>query len=108
MIGTNDIWIEANYKETELTRVMPGQKVEIKVDTYPGYTWQGEVESISPATGSEFSILPAQNATGNWVKVVQRIAVKIKIDHQDKEPDLRAGMSTNVTIDTGTYPHMRG
>ena len=108
MVGTSDVWIEANYKETELTDVVPGQKVEIEVDTYPGYAWQGEVESISPATGSEFSVLPAQNATGNWVKIVQRIAVKIRINPKQNAPDLRAGMSTHVTIDTGKYPHIPG
>ncbi len=108
MVGTKDVWIEANYKETELTDVKPGQNVEIEVDTYPGHKWQGKVESISPATGSEFSILPAQNATGNWVKVVQRIAVRISVAHQDNAPDLRAGMSTSVTIDTGSYPHLPG
>lgn len=108
MVGTKDVWIEANYKETELTDVVPGQKVEIEVDTYPDRTWEGEVESISPATGSEFSVLPAQNATGNWVKVVQRIAVKIKIEPQQDAPELRAGMSTHVVIDTGKYPHIPG
>lgn len=108
MVSTEDVWIEANYKETEITHVVPGQPVEIEVDTYPGYTWHGTVDSISPATGSEFSVLPAQNATGNWVKVVQRIAVKIVIEQQDGQPDLRTGMSTHVTIDTGHYPHIPG
>ncbi len=108
MVGTNEYWIEANFKETELTNVLPGQPVEIKVDTYPGRRWSGKVESISPATGSEFSVLPAQNATGNWVKVVQRIAVRIAIEPQKDAPDLRAGMSTNVTIDIGHYPHLKG
>src|SRR6185312_15601093 len=70
-------WVEANFKETQLTRVHVGQKVEVEVDTYPGHTWQGSVESIAPGTGSVFSVLPAQNATGNWVKVVQRIPVRI-------------------------------
>lgn len=108
LVGTDDVWIEANYKETELTDVVPGQKVEIEVDTYPGHVWQGVVESISPATGSEFSVLPAQNATGNWVKIVQRIGVRIKIEPQQNAPDLRAGMSTHVKIDTGKYPHIPG
>ncbi|MBI1259125.1 MAG: HlyD family efflux transporter periplasmic adaptor subunit [Chloroflexi bacterium] len=99
-------WIEANYKETELTNVVPGQKVDITVDTYPDYAWQGTVESISPATESEFSILPAQNATGNWVKVVQRIPVRISVEQSPDGPALRAGMSTEVTIDTGVWPHM--
>lgn len=108
MVGSNDVWIEANYKETQLTSVKPGQPVTIEVDTYPGHKWTGTVESISPATGSEFSVLPAQNSTGNWVKVVQRIAVRIAVDRKSDEMRLRAGMSTNVTIDTGFYPHWPG
>jgi membrane fusion protein (multidrug efflux system) len=105
LVGTGDIWIEANYKETELTGVRTGQPVLIEVDTYPGHEWKGRVESISPATGSEFSVLPAQNATGNWVKVVQRIAVRIVIEPGTESPPLRTGMSAHVTIDTGRYPH---
>ena len=105
LVGTGHVWIEANYKETELTDVRPGQPVTIEVDTYPGREWKGRVDSISPATASEFSILPAQNASGNWVKVVQRIGVRIDVDPQQSAPLLRAGMSTHVTIDTGTYPH---
>ena len=97
-------WIEANFKETQLTRVHVGQKVEISVDTYPGHTWQGTVESIAPGTGSVFSVLPAQNATGNWVKVVQRIPVRVAIDTTPGGPDLRAGMSAEVDIDTHYNP----
>ena len=106
LIGTDKTWITANYKETELTNVKTGQPVTITVDTYPDHKWHGTVESISPATGSEFSILPAQNATGNWVKIVQRIGVRIAIDAGDEQLPLRTGMSTEVTIDTGRYPHM--
>lgn len=106
LVGTKDIWIEANYKETELSGVKPGQPVTIDVDTYPGHEWRGHVESISPATGAEFSILPAQNATGNWVKVVQRIAVRIAVDKGPGDLPLRTGMSTYVTIDVGHYPHL--
>lgn len=105
LVGSKDVWIEANYKETELTGVKIGQPVAIEVDTYPGHEWQGHVESISPATGSEFSVLPAQNATGNWVKVVQRIAVRIAIDPGPQDLPLRTGMSTHISIDTGHYPH---
>jgi len=97
-------WVEANFKETQLTRVHVGQKVEVEVDTYPGHTWQGSVESIAPGTGSVFSVLPAQNATGNWVKVVQRIPVRIALDQAQGEPDLRAGMSAEVNIDTHYNP----
>lgn len=105
MVKSHEVWIEANYKETELTNVKPGQSVAIAVDTYPDHHWIGQVESISPATGSEFSILPAQNATGNWVKVVQRIAVRINLVPGPVELALRTGMSTHVSIDTQHYPN---
>ncbi len=97
-------WIDANFKETQLTYVHTGEQVEITVDTYPGHHWQGTVESIAPGTGSIFSVLPAQNATGNWVKVVQRIPVRIAIDTTADGPDLRAGMSAEVSIDTHYNP----
>lgn len=106
LVGSNRVWIEANYKETDLTSVIVGQPVSIEIDTYPGVEWTGKVESISPATGSEFSVLPAQNATGNWVKVVQRISVRISIDQSEHAQALRSGMSALTQIDTGSYPHM--
>ncbi len=106
LVGAGHLWVEANYKETDLTHVVVGQPVEVEVDTYPGVRWAGKVESISPATGSEFSVLPAQNATGNWVKVVQRISVRIAIDPAEHTQALRSGMSAITQIDTGTYPHM--
>ncbi|MGD0275848.1 MAG: HlyD family secretion protein [Syntrophales bacterium] len=94
-----DVWVIANYKETQLTRVKPGQKVRIKVDTYPGYVYEGRVDSIMAGTGSVLSMFPPENATGSFVKVVQRIPVKIvlsnKIDHSHP---LRAGMSVVPTI----------
>ena len=102
LIADSRFWIEANLKETELTHVHPGQKVDIQVDTYPNHTFAGTVLSISPGTGSEFSIIPAQNATGNWVKVVQRIPVRISVDEHKDEQVLRSGMSTQISIDT-TY-----
>jgi membrane fusion protein (multidrug efflux system) len=71
------------------------------IDTYPGKTWEGTVESISPASGAEFALLPAQNSSGNWVKVVQRIPVRIRVDRQPGDPVLRAGMSAVIEIDTG-------
>jgi membrane fusion protein, multidrug efflux system len=101
LVSTDNLWIDANVKETDLTYVKPGERVAIEVDTYPGKVWSGSVESISPASGSEFSILPAQNASGNWVKVVQRIPVRIRVDRQPDEPILRSGMSVTVDIDTG-------
>ena len=106
IVSNHKVWIEANFKETDLENVKLGQKVKVTIDTYPGHVWRGTVESISPATGAEFSILPAQNTTGNWVKVVQRITVRIAFE--DDDPDLvkRAGMSADVSIDTGVYPHL--
>jgi membrane fusion protein, multidrug efflux system len=97
------MWVEANFKETELTHVVAGQEATVTVDTYPGITWKARVESLSPASGNEFSLLPPQNSSGNWVKVVQRIPVRMAIEPQPNAPQLRAGMSVIVDIDTG--PH---
>ena len=94
-------WLEANFKETELTHVTVGQKAKVVLDMHPDITWDAEVESISPATGAEFAILPAQNASGNWVKVVQRLPVRLRLIERDGEPPLRAGMTAYVSIDTG-------
>jgi membrane fusion protein, multidrug efflux system len=101
IISTEHVWAEANPKETELTWVKPGDPVDVTVDTYPCRTWKGEVESIAPNSGSEFSVLPAQNTSGNWVKVVQRIPVRIHVDRDPGDPALRAGMSVEAEIDTG-------
>jgi membrane fusion protein (multidrug efflux system) len=106
LISTDHVWIEANPKETELTHVKPGDSVQFTVDTYPGRTWHGTVDSIAPNSGSEFSILPAQNASGNWVKVVQRIPLRVKIDRHPGDPDLRSGMSVLVDVDTGHVRHL--
>jgi membrane fusion protein (multidrug efflux system) len=100
LVSKDQMWIEAQMKETDLTYVRPGNHVDISIDTYPGHVWSGTVDSISPASGSEFSILPAQNSSGNWVKVVQRIPVRIRVDRKPGEPDLRAGMSAYISIDT--------
>ncbi len=100
LVGSQNVWIEANFKETDLANVEPGQPVDIRVDTYGSRTWRGEVESIAYATGAESSILPPQNASGNWVKIVQRIPVRIRVIEEEGSPRLRAGMSTRVTIDT--------
>ncbi len=106
LVDTDHVWIEAQPKETELTYVRPGQPVTVAVDTYPGRTWRGTVESVSPAAAQEFSLLPAQNTSGNWVKVVQRVPMRIRVDTSDKSlPPLAAGMSVEVDIDTG---HPRG
>lgn len=101
LVASHALWVAAQPKETELTHLLPGQPVDIRVDSYPGVVWHGSVESISPASGSSFSLLPAQNTTGNWVKVVQRIPVRIRIDDQAGKPPLRHGMSVEADIDTG-------
>jgi membrane fusion protein (multidrug efflux system) len=100
-VSSDDVWVEANPKETELTHVKPGDPVDVTVDTYPGRVWHGRVQSISPNSGSEFSVLPAQNTSGNWVKVVQRIPVRIALQANADDPPLRAGMSVEADIDTG-------
>lgn len=99
VVSLNDMWIVANYKETQLEKIRQGQKVKIKVDTYPGKTFMGKVESIMAGTGATFSLFPPENATGNYVKVVQRIPVKILLDKDtDKEHVLRVGMSVVPTM----------
>jgi membrane fusion protein, multidrug efflux system len=106
LVNTDAVWVEANPKETELTYVQPGQTVTVTVDTYPGVQWHGTVQSVSPAAAQEFSLLPAQNTSGNWVKVVQRVPMRIRVDTTDKDlPPLRAGMSVEAAVDTG---HARG
>jgi membrane fusion protein (multidrug efflux system) len=101
VVADSDLWIEANFKETELTLVRPGQTAIVKVDTYPDAECTGKVASIAQATGAEFAVLPPQNASGNWVKVVQRIPVRIAVTCREGDPPLRVGMSTTVEIDTG-------
>ncbi len=100
LISTTDIWVEANYKETELTYIRPVQKASFTVDTYPDRTFTGKVVSISPGTGASFSLLPPENATGNWVKVVQRLPIRICIDKIDPKDNLRMGMSIEIDVDT--------
>ena len=94
-------WIDANPKETDITFLKIGQPVAISVDTFPGRTFHGVVAAVSPGTGAQFAILPPQNASGNWVKVVQRVPVRIEFDSTEDVRDLRAGMSVTVDIDTG-------
>ena len=102
LVPLEDAWLTANYKESQLSHVRPGQKVEFSVDTYPGHTFKGVVDSIMAGTGAAFSLLPPENATGNYVKVVQRIPVKIHFDKaSDPQHLLRVGMSVEPTILTG-------
>jgi membrane fusion protein (multidrug efflux system) len=94
-------WVDANPKETDITYLRIGQRVTLDVDSFPDHTFKGTVIAVSPGTGSQFSILPAQNASGNWVKVVQRVPVRIAFDKGEDTHLLRTGMSVNVEIDTG-------
>jgi membrane fusion protein (multidrug efflux system) len=105
IVSTDRVWVQASPKETELTYVKPGQKAVVEVDTYPGVHWTGTVESVSPASASSFSLLPAENTSGNWVKVVQRIPMRVRLDSAPDKPQLRMGMSVDLSVETG---HPRG
>ena len=106
LVDTDHVWVEAEPKETALTYVRPGEPATVTIDTYPGRIWHGTVASIGPAAKSRFSLLPAENTSGNWVKVVQRIPMRVRIDTSDKNmPPLRSGMSAEVSVYTG---HERG
>jgi membrane fusion protein (multidrug efflux system) len=105
IVSSDHLWIEASPKETELTYVRPGQQATVEVDTYPGQVWKGTVDSISPASASSFSLLPAENTSGNWVKVVQRIPMRVSVANSPGKPQLRVGMSVELSVDTG---HERG
>lgn len=116
LVASSAPWVDANFNETDLTHVLPGQSAEVRIDMYPDLRLKGTVASISPASGAEFSILPAQNASGNWVKVVQRITVRIELSQQEQDatasseknaPVLRPGMSAQVSIDTGSTRFQR-
>ena len=105
IVSTDRVWVQASPKETELTYVRPGQKAVVEVDTYPGQQWIGTVDSISPASASSFSLLPAENTSGNWVKVVQRIPMRVSVTNTPGKPQLRVGMSVELNVETG---HERG
>jgi membrane fusion protein (multidrug efflux system) len=98
-VSTHDWWLDANFKETQLERLRPQQKAELRVDMYPGHVFHGVVDSISRGSGTAFSLLPAQNATGNWVKVTQRVPVKIVVTDPDPAFPLRIGTSASVSVD---------
>jgi membrane fusion protein (multidrug efflux system) len=99
LVETGSSWIEANFKETDLAKMVPGQKATVSIDAYPGHTFQAEVGSIGAGTGAEFALLPAQNATGNWVKVVQRVPVRIRFSGSTENVPLRSGLSAYVSVD---------
>jgi membrane fusion protein, multidrug efflux system len=100
LVSTRNVWVEANFKEVQLAKMRAGQPATVEIDAYGGKTFKAHVASLSPGTGAQFSALPAQNATGNWVKVVQRLAVRIEIDDADRSHPLFAGLSANVKVDT--------
>jgi membrane fusion protein (multidrug efflux system) len=110
LISNRDIWIEANFKEDELTYMRPGQSAEVSIDAYPGRHFSARVSSLSPGTGAQFSMLPPENATGNWVKVVQRVPVRLQLDAAALAGDLplHAGQSAEVTVDTEHQRHLFG
>jgi membrane fusion protein (multidrug efflux system) len=108
LVSTEDIWIEANFKEDQLAHMRPGQKASVHVDSYPGKAFEGTVVSVSPGTGSQFSVLPAENATGNWVKVVQRLPVRVELRKLEPDFPLQGGLSAYVSVDTHHQRHLFG
>lgn len=100
LVSTRDVWVEADFKEDQLAHMRPGDSATVKIDAYPGRTYQAVVASITPGTGSQFSVLPPENATGNWVKVVQRLDVRLRLE--GNLPAVRSGLSAAVTVDTGS------
>ena len=100
LVSTRDVWIEANFKEVQLARMSPGQLATVEIDRFPDRRFSAVITSVSPGTGSQFSLLPPENATGNWVKVVQRVPVRLRLTHVDPGFLLQAGLSANVTVDT--------
>jgi membrane fusion protein (multidrug efflux system) len=106
LVSTGDLWIEANFKEDQLAHMRVGQAARVEVDSYPGKVFEGKIASVSPGTGSQFSALPPENATGNWVKVVQRLPVRVEIDHSNPSFPLHAGLSAHVSVDTRYQRHL--
>jgi membrane fusion protein (multidrug efflux system) len=107
LVASEQLWVEANFTEKELTYMQPGQQVEISIDRFPDRTLTGQVQSLSPATGAEFALIPAQNATGNWVKISQRVPVRIQLQGAAAK-DLLAGLSAEVKVDTGHQRQLFG
>ncbi len=108
LVSSRDVWIEANFKEDQLAHLRPGQPATVEIDSYRGKTFSGKVASVSPGTGSQFSVLPPENATGNWVKVVQRVPVRIELERPDASFPLQSGLSADVSVDTGYRRHLFG
>ncbi|GAB4170226.1 MAG: hypothetical protein OHK0024_06120 [Thalassobaculales bacterium] len=108
LVAAGRAWVEANMKETDLDGVAVGAAARVTIDSYPGRVWQGRVASVSPASGAEFAVLPPQNASANWVKVVQRVPVRIELEPLAGAPPLRAGMSADVAIETGRRRSLGG
>ena len=106
MFVPDDIWIWANFKETQLDQMRPGQPVTLDIDAYPERTIRGHVASVQPGSGTAFSLLPAQNATGNWVKIVQRVPVKVVMDNAPTDVALGPGMSTEVSVQVNPHPSL--
>jgi len=100
LVSNQDIWIEANFKEVQLAHMRPGNTATVTIDRFPGRHFTGVVTSVSPGTGSQFSLLPPENATGNWVKVVQRVAVRLELTDMQSSFPLQAGLSADVNVDT--------
>jgi membrane fusion protein (multidrug efflux system) len=101
LLSSRRIWIEANFRETGLTHMQPGQPATIDADAYPGHSFKAHIVSMSPGTGSDFAVLPPENATGNWVKVVQRLPVRLELDDPQAGPTLYSGLSVTARVDTG-------
>jgi membrane fusion protein (multidrug efflux system) len=106
LVVSGNTWIEANFKENQLTHMRAGQPAEVQIDSYPGKKFEGIVVSVSPGTGAQFSVLPPENATGNWVKVVQRLPVRIELRQIDPEFPLHGGLSATVNVDTRHERHL--
>ncbi len=106
LVSTHDVWVEANFKEVQLAHMRAGQSATVRIDAFPDRTFQATVASVSPGTGAQFSLLPPENATGNWVKVVQRLPVRMQLEGD--VPNLRSGLSASVTVDTQYQRHLFG
>ncbi|HFQ4981696.1 TPA: HlyD family secretion protein [Vibrio vulnificus] len=104
VIIKDSYWVRANFKETDLTHIKPGMEAEVVIDMYPDRVWKATVEELSPASGTSFSLMPPENATGNWVKIKQRFPVRLALDVPKDAPQLRVGASTEVTVDLQSHP----